>query len=105
MKKKEVWLARIDTENEVHLDRFEVARSVSVSKVRAALRAAVKEFLGSSEAHVAIQVTHGCFNWGDAISFVPDDVWRRHGLRLVETGHTALGVNHNESLLQPNITQ
>lgn len=47
-----------------------------------AMRTAVAEFLASADGEESIEETMGDFNWGDAIEYVPDDIWSKHGVRM-----------------------
>lgn len=88
---------------EAHLAVFEVPPGVE--DVKQALRTAVLEFVNSGdfvEALDALDIDAGQFNWGDALTQVPDAVWQRHGLRLVPNAVPSerVVVDHNERLAE-----
>ena len=43
-------------------------------------RAAVKDFLTTEDGMAAIQNSCEDFNWGDAMMYVPEDSWNKHGI-------------------------
>ena len=72
-----------------------------VDDPRQALREAVKDFVTSEtqEAKASLEYAGGGFNWGDAMSSIPDEVFRRHGLqRLTGIQGVDMDVNHDEIL-------
>ena len=54
----------------------------SVESPEQSMRVAVSEFLETADGEEAEQETAGDFNWGDAIEYVPDDIWRKHGIQM-----------------------
>lgn len=54
----------------------------SVEHPEQAMRTAVAEFLASEDGEEAEEETSGDFNWGDAIEYVPDDIWSKHGIHM-----------------------
>ena len=42
--------------------------------------AAVEEFLNTPEGRQAIEDTSEDFNWGDAVMYVPEEIWNKHGI-------------------------
>lgn len=91
-------------ENWRRTDYFLVDRSVEIPEQ--AMRAAVAEFLASADGEESIEETMGDFNWGDAIEYVPDDIWSKHGIRikyahqpyLVEGSVLEISVDQDEQL-------
>ena len=84
-------------ENEAYTDLFFVSQQVE--DVEAALRAAVEEFLTTPEGREAVEDTHHDFNWGDAIVYVPDEIWGKHGLKLLgEPNYETVFVDQDERL-------
>ena len=68
------------SENWRRTDYFLADESVSIPIK--AMRAAVAEFLTTEDGEESIEDTMGDFNWGDAMEYVPDDIWSKHGLRI-----------------------
>lgn len=68
------------SENWRRTDYFLADESVSIPIK--AMRAAVAEFLTTEDGEASIEDTMGDFNWGDAMEYVPDDIWSKHGLRM-----------------------
>lgn len=67
---------------EIYTDTFEHADGLQTEEVEKAMREAIAEFLATSEGK---ECSEGCcddFNWGDAVTEVPDEIWAKHGLRL-----------------------
>lgn len=42
--------------------------------------AAIEEFLNTPEGQQAIEDTCEDFNWGDAVMYVPEEIWNKHGI-------------------------
>ena len=65
-----------------------------------ALRNAVQEFInsGTDEAKQALSNARGLFNWGDAMTAVPDNLFIKHGLTKLNTENVDVFVNLNEIL-------
>jgi hypothetical protein len=83
------------SENERWTDEFEVADGVDFE---AALREAVAEFLKTEDGKQARLAACDDFNWGDAIMYVPDECWAKHGLKMVTDSIETLRVNQDELL-------
>jgi hypothetical protein len=66
-----------------------------------ALRGAVQDFIdsGTDESKAALSYACGCFNWGDAMSSVPDSYFIKRGLTPL-TGYESIDVfvKHDEVL-------
>ena len=62
------------------------------------LRAAVAEYLATPNGKQAIIDTNYDFNWGDAISSVPDEIWNKYGLSLVEDDRETIDLDQDEIL-------
>lgn len=65
------------------------------------LREAVKEFLASNDetARKAKEYACGSFNWGDAISSIPESLFEKHGLvRMSGQDIVEVNVDHDEVL-------
>lgn len=68
----------VPSEQERWSDAFWVdARKVPTTDL---FRAAVQEYLETEEGRMAIQETRDDFNWGDAILYVPEQIWNKHGI-------------------------
>lgn len=72
----------------------------------ASFRNAAEEFISSDEGEKALLDTSGYFNWGDAASYIPDEVYARHGLKELRSsgeisydGVDTLVVENDESLI------
>jgi hypothetical protein len=65
-----------------------------------ALRTAVNEFLksGSEESKEAIAYACNCFNWGDAMSAIPEAMYEKHGLTRLNGNSIDVFVDHDEVL-------
>ncbi len=65
-----------------------------------ALRNAVKEFItsGTEECRAALNFANGYYNWGDAMSTVPDSIFEKHGLVRLNQDAVDIIVNHDEVL-------
>jgi hypothetical protein len=65
-----------------------------------ALRAAVSEFVssGTAEAKEALDYANGYFNWGDAITRIPDSLFIKNGLTPLKQDAVDIFVDHNEVL-------
>ena len=71
-----------------------------IQQPETALRNAIKEFVnsGTEESKKALEYACGCFNWGDAISSVPDDLYIKHGLTKLNQESIDVYVDHDEIL-------
>jgi len=67
--------------------------------VVSALRDAARDFSKTEKGQGTLEETHGAFNWGDLVEYLPEDVCVRHGIRIVDTFQTDLVVPHNEMLI------
>lgn len=83
-------------EGKVWVDTFEV--DDSVTDVEQAMRNAVKEFLETDEGKKAIVFTSQNFNWGDAVTHVPEELWVKHGLKFQQVKSVDIFVNQDEIL-------
>ena len=65
-----------------------------------ALRETVQEFVnsGTDEAKQAISHANGLFNWGDAMTFIPDNLFMKHGLTKINKESVSVFLNLNELL-------
>lgn len=68
------------------------------------LRNAVREFVksGSEESEKALKESRGRFDWGDAMRFVPDSLFEKHGLRRVGNISESCFVDYYETLYDCN---
>lgn len=89
---------RLPRGTEMYVDTFEVEDGVKDPEQ--ALRDAVKQFLKTEEGKKMIEYSAGDFNWGDAVMSVPNEVWKAHGLTMVETGIQDIVVNQDEVLCE-----
>lgn len=82
------------SEREIWTDHFIVAENVvaeneaPVSSIEKAFRLAVEEYLWTEEANKMLTYTAGDYNWGDAMSSVPDEVFAKHGISVREADKT-----------------
>ena len=90
------------SENERWTDYFGV---VDDGEPEQKIRDAVAEYLGTPDGQRAIEETCRDFNWGDAILYVPDAIWKKHGItelgdgdRIVIRNPVEIVVNQDEVL-------
>lgn len=69
-----------------------------VTNPEQALRDAVKEFLSTEEGRKALDYTAHDFNWGDAVTHVPEEIWNRYGLKFQNVKSVDIKVNQDEVL-------
>jgi hypothetical protein len=82
-------------ETSTWVDTFEYTGSGSPE---ADLRAAVKAFLKTPEGKKAKVYSGDDFNWGDAVTSVPDKVWKKFGLTPLNNAAVDVVVNQDEVL-------
>lgn len=76
------------SEQEVWTDHFVVDQSIvegdekPLLAIEKAFRLAVEEYLWTEEANKMLTYTAGDYNWGDALSSVPDEVFAKHGISV-----------------------
>lgn len=70
------------------IDTFEFS---GTGEPEQALRSAVKEFLASEAGQKAIDYACGDYNWGDAVTTVPDEIWAKHDLKML-TNNKAMDI-------------
>ena len=64
-----------------------------------ALRKVAKEFLATAEGRRVLEENNGDFNWGDLVDVhIPDYIWAKHDLYLVDSFATSMCVDHDENL-------
>ena len=83
-------------EQDIWTDTF--AHECSVNEVEQRLRDAVNEYLQTDEGKHQIELTCNDFNWGDAIMYVPQAIWQRHGLTLSAPVTMSIRVRQDEIL-------
>lgn len=88
------------SENQIWIDTFQVDDSVTNPEL--ALRNAVQEFLATEEGKKALEYTTKDFNWGDAVVYVPEEIWAKHGLKFQEVKSVDIKVNQDEVLYDPS---
>ena len=72
-------------ENEEWIDSFWVdAKEVPTVDL---FRAAVGDFLRTKDGIDAMEASFYDFNWGDAMMYVPQDIWKKHGIYPVDLMH------------------
>jgi len=76
------------SEGEVWVDTFSVEDRVQ--NPEQSLRDAVCEYLRTPAEIDAIGWATGDFNWWDAIMFVPNDIWNKHG--FIPLGMNAINI-------------
>ena len=80
--------------------RKEPVTMVDAKMTEIAMREAVEDFLNTDEGKLALRQEAGCFNWGDAIYHIPDEVWEKHGVKFIPSLHQAtITVDQNESFV------
>lgn len=83
-------------ENESWINHFIVSSDNPEQK----LRDAVKEYLQTDDGKKMIEATSYDFNWGDAINYVPDEIWEKHGVKPVyESQAVTITVDQDEVLI------
>ena len=80
------------------VESFSVQKNVENPK--RILQAAIMDFVhsGSAEAKRALVYANGNYNWGDAISTVPNDSYAKHGLTRLNLDVVDVYVDHDEVL-------
>lgn len=86
-------------ESQLWIDTFIV--DDSVKNPEQALRDAVKEFLATDEGKKANEYACNDFNWGDAVVYVPEEVWAKHGLKFRDMKSVDIKVYQDEVLCDP----
>lgn len=86
-------------EDQTWIDTFEVEDFVE--NPERAIRDAVKEFLDTDEGKKALSYTCHDFNWGDAVVYVPEEIWKKHGLRFRTVKSVDVVVDQDEVLCEP----
>lgn len=74
-----------DWEDEKWSDMFSVSDSQNPEQN---FRNAIKEYLLSEEGKKAIKQTSNDFNWGDAIMYIPETIWNKHGIKSINEGES-----------------
>lgn len=97
MSKTVILVRERPSEQAAYVNVFRVA--TAVTDPEAAMRAAVADFLATPEGMQAIRDSAYDFNWGDAVTEVPDEFWQRHGLRLLSTPRRVVRVDQDEILI------
>lgn len=82
-------------EDTIFVDLFDVEDHVQDPE--AAMRAAVKEYLQTTDGIASLKRTCHDFNWGDAVNDVTPEIWHKHGLRF-RYHDQVVQVNHDEVL-------
>ena len=90
-------------ENQKWTDLFRVANSENPEET---MRTAIKEYLLTDEGKEDIKQSSEEFNWGDAVMYVPESVWNKHGIISVSEGEqvkvtntTVIEVDQDEVLI------
>ena len=83
------------SEREQIIDYFFVEDSIE--DVEGAFRAAVAEYLKSPESKPDVEYACGDYNWGDAITTVPEEIFNRHGIHYAPDA-IEIFVNQDEVL-------
>ncbi len=81
--RKVALVRRIESENATYIDLFRC--TPGVADPEKAMRAAIAEFLTTSAGRRAFKETYDDFNWGDSLLYVPASIWKRNGLRLINS--------------------
>lgn len=87
-------LVRYRGGGEVYVDVF--AAAGCVADPERALRSAVEEYLRSPEGRQAAEETGWEFNWGDALMYVPVEVFLRHGILPLDVAEVEV---HQDEIL------
>ena len=73
------------SENNTWVDLFLVDPKYQTrQEVQAAMRNAADEYLSTEDGQKYNESINQDFNWGDAVANVPNDIWQKHGLCLVD---------------------
>lgn len=69
-------------ESETWYDYFTYSNESTPAET--SMRNAVADYLSTKEGEEAIEQTSRDFNWGDAVMYVPDEIWIKYGFTPVE---------------------
>lgn len=83
-------------EEDPGVDTFRALRDLPDAE--AALRRAVKAYLQTPAGKARASLLRGCFNWGDAIEWIPAHHWRRYGIEPTTEDLVAIDVDNDETL-------
>lgn len=67
-------------------------------------RNAIEEFMSTPEGKSAIEYACGDFNWGDAITYINEEILNKHGIYSVNSETENIIVNQDE-VLYPGIQE
>ena len=76
-----------------------IATGLPEDELRAAVKAASREFVNSPDATVALSATAGHFNWSDAALWLPVAIQKKHGFEILDAAPAVSRVDHDESLV------
>ena len=87
-------------ERKISVVSYSISNDVKCPK--SASRCVISDFLksGTKEANEAINYACNDFNWGDAMSSVPDGFFIKRGLTPLNISAIDMFVNHDEVLLE-----
>lgn len=74
---------------------FELSAGCDADK---SFRAAIQEYLKTKQGKTVAQENGNDFNWGDAMLCVPNEIWEKHGLKMLDSKPVVYSVNHDENL-------
>lgn len=82
---------------------YQISHAAGIA-VREAVKAAAREFLLTEEGSIYREssVLSDSYNWGDAITSIPEEIWNRHGVqsvRVLRLTDETIVVDHDEALL------
>lgn len=98
-----ITLVREDQDpHECYVDTIDVYMDVDIEE---AIKAAASEYLHTEEGRAYLFDTNGGFNYGDAVSAIPDEITRKHGyiVRLANESPITVTVDQNEHLVPADI--
>ena len=75
------------TENQKWTDFFTITDSTNPEQT---LRDAIRAYLLTEEGKASIKESSEDFNWGDAVLYVPDEFWNKHGIKEISEGESVI---------------
>jgi len=85
---------------ESHIYTMEVLDTMTEPDVLKAIKDASSEFLHTKEGRKYLKSTNGCFNYGDALTEIPDWITKKHGFIVHEMNEQeTITVDHNTDLV------
>lgn len=79
--------------------RFEVLdNKLDATNIRSSVKKAVKEYLTTAEGKETINRNCGCFNWGDVVTNLPNEICEKYGFRWEDSEISDVIVDWDENL-------